>query len=72
MIVKINNDEIVKVDHIIREETYIRGYIHGKKSIIFEYSFLIDSRAKEAMVAITEVLRTSQFVDINLIYHQFK
>lgn len=72
MIVKISNDEVVKVDQIVREDDNIRGYVHGKKTVIFEFYFEGSNKAKEAMAAITENLRKSTFVDINLIYHQFK
>jgi hypothetical protein len=72
MILKINNDEIVKVDQIIKEEMSIKGYIHGKKTVIFEIHFSSSDSAKQAMVAITESLKNSNFVDINSIYYQFK
>lgn len=72
MIVKVNNDEVVKVDQIIREDQTIKGYVHGKKTVIFEFYFDDSDKAKEAMAAITESLRNSNFVDINSIFYQFK
>jgi len=72
MIVKVNNDEVVKVDQIMREDQDVKGYVHGKKTVIFEFSFDNSDKAKEAMAAITESLRNSNFVDINSIFYQFK
>ncbi len=72
MIVKVNNDEVIKADQIIREDSFIKGYIHGKKTSIFEINLLDEFKAKEAMAAITETLRNSNFVDINSIFYQFK
>jgi len=72
MIVKANNDEIIEVNKIIRDESAINGYVHSKKTPEFTLHFDDNDKAKEAMTLICVSLAKSTYLDINSINFQIK
>ena len=72
MIVKLNSDEIIRVDKIMRNDNKIEGYVHGKKTPEFTLTYDDNHFSAQIMTLISVILLEKNFIDINSIIFQIK